>query len=333
MVKRATFAALALLFLAWAFLGGGLAAADEGEPLTLTSGLLHVYHSGHDHDLAERSLTILEDALERYSEHLNAGDEPIRIIIAASHGEFARFAGVHARTQVGGIAFSEQGVVVVKAPPLLLDRGRYGDILRHELVHVMLARTVDLNNLPRWLNEGVAMTLAGEYQWRSRLHIARMYSEGRILSYRDLTVVFAMADSKQFGDIYAQSHSMTRHLQGVMGAAFWDMIRDLEDKPFHEALDLHTGLTPAEMWEQWHGSLWQVALITSIVSGFTLFQFMALLCVWAYVRKRRQGQALMREWEDEEREAAMEGPLPLSWDEAAESWRLSWDDEDEEEWR
>lgn len=47
-------------------------------------------------------------------------------------------------------------------PPLLLyRRGETARVLRHELVHVALAHR-NAAELPRWLNEGLAVTVAGE---------------------------------------------------------------------------------------------------------------------------------------------------------------------------
>ena len=124
----------------------------------LEEGQIVIKYAEGDEALAERSMDILQDSLEEYSALLNRGEESIRYIICPTHHVFAQFAGPQARLQVEGLAWSEEGVVVVKAPRLLGQPARYGDVLRHELVHVMLARTVDLNNLPRWLNEGIAMS-------------------------------------------------------------------------------------------------------------------------------------------------------------------------------
>ncbi|MFP4190779.1 MAG: hypothetical protein ACLFU6_01790 [Candidatus Hydrogenedentota bacterium] len=294
----------------------------------LEEGQIVIKYADGDEALAERSMDILQNALDEYSAYLNRGGEPIRYIICPAYHVFAQFAGPQARLQVEGLAWSEEGVVVVKAPRLLRQPARYGDVLRHELVHVMLARTVDLDNLPRWLNEGAAMSLADEYRWRSSAVVAYMYTQGRIMEYQELMAVFEVAGGEmEFGDVYAQSLSMTRFLKDELGEErFWSMIRSLQDQPFPEALAQYGAMTPVALWDAWQGSLWKVALIGSLVSGFSVFQMMALLTVWAYLRKRGQRNAKLRQWEVEETPLAGDGPLYVTWDEIVDAHEGPWED-------
>ncbi len=294
----------------------------------LEEGQIVIKYADGDEALAERSMDILQNSLEEYSVLLNRGEEPIRYIICPTHHLFAQFAGPQARLQVEGLAWSEEGVVVVKAPRLLRQPARYGDVLRHELVHVMLARTVDLNNLPRWLNEGIAMSLADEYRWRSSAVVAHMYMQGRIMEYRELMAVFEVSGGEmEFGDAYAQSLSMTRFLRDELGEErFWSMTQSLAEQPFPGALAEYGAMTPLALWEAWHGSLWKVALIGSLVSGFSVFQMMALLTIWAYVRKRRQRNAKLRQWEEEERPMTGHGALFVTWDEIVDAHEGPWED-------
>jgi len=52
--------------------------------------------------------------------------------------------------------------VAVRAPYLVEGPASFAGTLRHELLHVLLARNVNLDHLPRWLNEGIAMRYARE---------------------------------------------------------------------------------------------------------------------------------------------------------------------------
>ena len=70
---------------------------------------------------------------------------------------------------------------------------------------------------------------------------------------------------------------------------------------------------------------WPLALVSSIVSGVGVFQFMALLLVLAYFRKRRRGAAIVRSWDDEEDEDMLLFPSDLEGREPPYPW------EDEEE--
>lgn len=298
------------------------------EAATLQRGLFEIRYDGSDEQYALASLDILEGALSEYSERLPAGEKPIRVIMSHTLQEFFRYAGPYTQPGVGGIAQSHAGLIVVKAPRLQQRRRDYPGMLRHELVHVLLARNTRPENLPRWLNEGIAMVLAREHRWGSWYRVARMYTQGRLFSYRELEFVFADASTElEFGDAYAQSLSMTRTLMDYLGEErFWVLIRLLDRVPFDEALQTQAGLTPDEFSERWQKSLWKLALIVFIVSGVSLFQVMAFLVLVAYWRKRRSRKRILRAWEEEEQE-----PVYVTWDEVVEP--TPWESSEDEELR
>jgi len=281
--------------------------------------------------LAEETLAILEKARAEFQRWLPTGNEPIRVIVCSTMGAFQAAAERMGRLPVEGIARSEGGVIVVKAPALRSDPFDYSGTLRHELVHVLLARNTDTAVMPRWLDEGIAMTVGKDFRWESMLHVANMYVRGRIIEYHALDFAFvAPEDDSQFGDAYAQSLSMTRFLMGRIGEeAFWEMVYSLKTRTFPEALRAVAGLTPRTLYDGWVQSLWKVALISSLVSGFSAFQVAAVLVIVAYFRKRRRGQHILRRWAAEEADDGLimfpreledqEGPYP-------------WENDDEESW-
>jgi hypothetical protein len=259
-----------------------------------------------DPALAQQALDILKEALEEFSPRLSSGREPVRVVICHSQGEFARHAGPYAQLVVAGIARAEEGLIVVKAPALLHGGAEFRLTLRHELVHVLLARNVNTDRLPRWLNEGITMMLSGDHRWASSLRVAHMYLEGNLIRYPELAFALEEPGSEtEFSDAYAQSLSMTRYLARRLGEErFWALVRALDARSFGRALQETAGLTPYEFWKAWRDSLWNVALASSIVSGLSLFQVMVFLSVWVYLRNRRVGQAILRKWEEEEAAAA-----------------------------
>src|SRR5690606_21036888 len=104
----------------------------------------------------------------------------------------------------------------------------------------------------------------------------------------------------------AQSLSMTAYLMGKMGDdAFWRMLADLDDRSFGQVLEAHGGWVPYDFWLAWNRSLWTYALAFSLLSGFSLFQFAALLLVWGYYRKRRKGRVILDRMEEEETDELM----------------------------
>jgi len=288
----------------------------------LRAGVIEIQYHPADAAIAQSSLEVLSKGVKDLSEHLPAGKNPIRVILCHSFAEFAHYAGPYAQVDISGIAEPEKGLIVVKSPSLQGQGSDYKGTLRHELVHVLLARNLNAPNLPRWLDEGLAMTLSGEHRWSSTWHVAQMYSENRTLTYLQLTMTLAAFPGEMsFGDAYAQSLSMTRFLRDKLGEKqFWALLRDLDHESFGAALHERTGWYPHDFCEAWKRSLWKTTIIFTIISGISLFQIAALLLIAAYWRKWRSGRRTIERWEEEEDEPLApwevfesEGPYP--WEE------------------
>jgi len=293
-------------------------------------GLFEVQYTAGNEALAERTLGMLEEGLDTFSKRLPGGTEPIRVILCANYTEFVRLAGDYGRANVGGIARSEQGLIVLKPPELLPAGQDYGGMVRHELLHVLLARNTEDAYVPRWFNEGLAMLISNELRWESGLRIARMYVRGRIIPYLDMNFAFApVGDEGAFGDAYAQALSLTRYLMDRAGEErFWALVRALKTTSFEDALPKYTGFTPGTLYDGWRRSLWKIALLTSAVSGFSAFQLMAFLVIVAYLRKWHLGRKTLRRWEEEEKEAPLDSRLRGNDDEEG---IYPWEEEYEEE--
>lgn len=295
---RAAYALAAVAFCALA------CAAVGAEDRVVREGVFEVHYAAGTEALATKAARILAAALREFAPRLPSGEAPIRVYICASHAEFARYAGTYARSNVGGVAQPSERLIAIKVPALVPQGFDLEGGLRHELVHVLLAANVNEDSLPRWLNEGLAMRLAKEHRWGSDFRVALMYLHGTLIPYRDLTFAFMTPGNEgEFGDAYAEALALTDFLFDRVGEeATWQILGDLNTLTFAQALRKHANVSPAALWEEWRSSLWSIALIASIVSGFTVFQGMALLVVMAYLRKRRAGRETLRRWEEEERE-------------------------------
>ena len=304
-----------------------LASWGAGGRECIASGLLDVAYRPADEEVARDCLAVLEKGLGEFSSRLPAGDAPIHVIICRTLEEFNQMAGAYAGVQVGGIAESRRGAIIVKAPHLLPPDQDYRGMLRHELLHVLIARNTNLANVPRWFNEGIAMVMSRELRWANTMRVAHMYVRRRVIPYAELDFAFApLGNEMVFGDAYAEAYSMTLHLiDEVSEERFWRIVLALNEMSFDEALRKHAGLTPGALYEGWRSSLWKIALIASLVSGFTLFDVMAILLILAYVRKRRRGRTMLCAWDEEE-----DGENVFSWDKVVESTYPDEEDDEEE---
>ena len=281
-----------------ALLSGGYAVAD-----TLAGGILRIEHETADRASAEQAAEELLAALDETKDRLPAGDRPIHVVLCATQRVFERYAGPYTQPGVLGVAVGNSDLIAVKSPGLAPGGTDWTGTLRHELVHILLERNVNTAQLPRWLNEGIAMTVSREHRWSSSLRVGQMYVQGRLIKPRELEWVFlAPGHEMEFGDAYAQALSMTRFLMDELGEdRFWEVVGALDTLSFNQALKTHAATSEADLFEAWKASLWKVALVFSVVSGFSIFQMMAFLTILAYLRKRRRGRKRLREWAEEER--------------------------------
>jgi len=287
-------------------------------------GVIHVHYEAGYEDLARDTLDELAVLRDEVAGRLPLGDAPVDVYLSASHDAFKRIAGPYGQWNVGGIALSEESKVAIKVPRLLPNPQNFFGIARHELVHVLLHRNVNTDELPKWLNEGLCMVLAKEHRFDGHWTIANMYLRGQIMSYPALLLVMGSGPKElQFGDAYAQSRSMTSWLIGELGEeTFWAMVRSLDDQRFLHALEEFAGMNPRTMWEQWRASLWLYALFTSLVTGLGLFQFAAILALMGWGRKHLRGRRKMAQWEAEEEEEDILLPSDVLPDGELHDWEL-----------
>jgi hypothetical protein len=226
------------------------------------------------------------------------------------------------------VAETRSGVVAVKTPRIQPTRADYEGVVRHEIIHLLLARNYNTLAMPRWLNEGITMILSGEHRVGDRFTAGYMYVRGSLIPYVELPIVLEAVDyDGRLGEAYAQSLSMTEYLMKRLGEdRFWRMVRELDTRTFPDALESVGGLTVPEFVDAWQASLWKVALIFSLVSGFSAFQLMIVLAALAYWRKRRRGLALLRQWDEEDEEETILFAHELEGREAP----YPWEEEDED---
>ncbi|HEX73207.1 MAG TPA: hypothetical protein ENN65_07825, partial [Candidatus Hydrogenedentes bacterium] len=226
-------------------------------PDMTTRGLFSIEYERGQEAVAQRTLEILEEAVEEFDPLLPVGDIPIYVKVIDAPADFTRHAAHFASLNVSGIARPGQALIVVKSPRLRAPGSDYPGTLRHELVHLLLYRNVNPAYLPQWLNEGIAMSLANEYRWQAPFLVARMFVQNRIIPYHKVdNAFFTPTGQEQFGDAYAQALSMTRHLRNRLGEEqFWRMVRAMKEKPFPTALREEGGVTIQQFWNEYERSL------------------------------------------------------------------------------
>lgn len=224
---------------------------------------------------------------------------PIRVILAPEGSGAARevpsWAAGYANGEAGGV------VLIPTRTPSYPD-GSLESVLVHEVAHVLVARAARGHPVPRWFNEGLAMTAARERDLGDRARLILELLPGGTIRLSDLDPLFDEGYGRATR-AYALSGAFVGDLVEHAGAgATAGILTSVGDGvPFEGAFLRATGMSLASaeasfwrrqnIWNRW---------LPILTSSFTLWTGITLLALWA-VKKRRDKNTHVRErWEVEE---------------------------------
>lgn len=177
------------------------------------------------------------------------------------------------------------------------------DTLHHEIAHVLTARAARYRPLPRWFNEGVAMT--AEHTW-GLLDDTRLAVD---LLWRHPVPV------DQLDEMFHQGVSENQRAYAMSGALVHDVLERVGPSAVAEILALVgsgtrfdrafasvAGETPdqagAMLWQR--RSVW-VRWMPFITSSAVLWMAVTVLALYAIRRRRARSARLRKQWAEEER--------------------------------
>lgn len=174
--------------------------------------------------------------------------------------------------------------------------------LTHELAHIVLEKATRHRPVPRWLSEGFAMFLAGQWGFSHTFALFKAALTGRVPPLADLDRGFSGPE----GDIrlaYGLSFSFVSFLIGSYekeSIHLWIRLIG-SGQPWDSAFSraFPTTLTAAEM--SWRKKLKiRYAWVPFIFSGTGLWFTLTLLFLLGYLSRRRRSQTTLERWRTEE---------------------------------
>lgn len=230
---------------------------------------------------------------------LEAAGKPITVVLAPEGSPEAEAA----EDWVAGYAYGALGRVV-----LLVDRtprypdGSLGELLDHEVAHVLIARAAGNRNVPRWFNEGLSM-VAG-HSWGlgdlSRLTLAMVTRSDLPLS--ELDSLFA-GHRGEVSRAYALSGALVRDLLRRFGpkAAARILAGVRLGLSFEEAVRRATGSSLQSLESSfWRRHSFTYRWVPLLTSSFALWTGIVLLALLAFKKRRQRDAEIRARWELEE---------------------------------
>jgi len=271
-----------------------------GEWQTIQSQHFVVHFAEVDKKIASRAIQIAEESYQTITGHLGfTPEESIAIFIFPSPNKFKN-TGIP-EWAIGQAYVGKDNVILIQSPRtnlrIILEK-----TIKHELTHIVLGAVFKKGYLPRWLNEGLAMYEAKEWELVNNMKIGEAYLTHKLLPLSSLIYTFPDDDS-QVQLAYTQSFDVCLFMMNEYGDdKVMRLIKELASGTNLEiALKKTLGVNLFGLEIAWQESLkrrfnW-VGIITN---SYLLWLIFPVLCLLAYLIKRVQVKKKIRQWEEED---------------------------------
>lgn len=177
----------------------------------LTEGRITIYCYQDDDEFVAELMAAAQEALERLSEDTGAElEETVQLYIYANALDL-QGAMIYPQEWTGGVAYTRHGIIAIGIAPTNRSWGERA--IAHELAHLVVHQMTlnPYNDLPTWLDEGLAMYTEGEMEEDFAAYLERAVDNDDLISVQSLCSPFS-AYSSQASLGYAQSYSLVAYL-------------------------------------------------------------------------------------------------------------------------
>ena len=179
----------------------------------LTEGEITLYWYEGDDSFSGELMAAAQEALARlYVETGAELEKPVSIYIYANSADL-QGSMIFPQEWTGGVAFTRYGIITIGigTNPSDMEWGKRA--IAHELTHLVIHQITlnPYNDLPVWLDEGLAMNTEGELLWYFMDELTKARENGAFFSVRSLASPFS-TDTNEALLSYAQSYELVRFL-------------------------------------------------------------------------------------------------------------------------
>jgi hypothetical protein len=253
---------------------------------------------------ADFFLALAESAIGYFKQQgFDPPDEKVLLVYCATEKDFLQKSGLNPE-HIVACASSEKKAIYINGERFqTLKQEDLLPVLIHEYAHIYLGLKIQAP-LPRWLNEGLAMHLAGEWTLGDSLQLSLARVMNRFIPFSHLTSGFP-SEQSEMRIAYLQSYSMTdfimKNFFGKGGLNAFLKRLENQNVAYEISMKLHDPIILKSLEVQWKQSLgarWRNILYI-LVSGSFFWFFITVLFLYAYIKKRKQKKEQEKIWEEE----------------------------------
>lgn len=248
--------------------------------------------------------TFLSIAAELGADH----EAKILVVLAPDRDTFFSLQPAGVPDWASGTSYPERGSIYLK--PLDHQEVRHATlpgIFAHELAHLVLHQRLAGAHAPRWLEEGIASRYGRSLDWDLPGPLLIVGLTGKPLPFSGLEKTFPSRGA-QARLAYAQSTNFVGFLLKTYGPARFNTLLDrlAAGDSTDLALEAAFNRDLAQLSALWLRQVrWTYGLVGLMLGGVPLWFGIAVLGIWAYVRKRRTAALKQKLWELEDQAAAL----------------------------
>jgi hypothetical protein len=183
----------------------------------LSQGNINLYWYNGDNNFAQTLMTTGQQALVKLAK--DTGATPSKAVNIYIYGSSSDLQGamIYPNEWTGGVAYTQYGIIAIGIPLSQLSWGQ--GAMTHELTHLVVFQVVanPYNDLPVWLNEGLAMYNQGPLDAQFTVPLANAIKTNSLFSVRSISSPFSAYSDKSV-QAYAQSYSLIDFLVSQYGA-------------------------------------------------------------------------------------------------------------------
>ena len=221
---------------------------------------------------------------------------PPRLEVALIPERDARASGV--QPWIVGLALEPDGIVVFHERVLPYPYDSLESVFRHEVAHLALSARAGGQPLPRWLHEGVAMSV--DRGWGAAGQLRLLIEMTGSPATADLTRLFGSGAQSDTARAYGLSAALVADLQRRYGPHAPARIagRVASGIPFPRAFELETGDTPDEAADRaWRGYRRWTMWVSAVTGETAIWGFIVTLAIVAAVVQTRRRARRRRQWD------------------------------------
>lgn len=230
-------------------------------------------------------------------------DTIVSVYLASSEDEFARVAGSSIPDWGAGVALMEKNAIIIKSPKFIRVGKSFRELLGHELTHIMLYRAAGERWLPRWIHEGLAMRISGEWNIGQDILVARAAWTNSLVQLHRLEglSIFNGAEANlAYTESYLAVSSLLKDKDRYVLADLLSLYRNTGD--FQISFKTVVGQDYSRWISDWYErTSTQYHFFLFIFDSKIFWMILPVLILLLFLLKKRQNVRVRRRWEIDER--------------------------------